>query len=324
MSHATLAVVADIGGTNTRVALARGKVVDTGSIRRFRNSQHDGIVPILRAYLAETGAQPQAACVDMAGPVRDGVGTLTNLPWRVDQVALREATGAETVSVLNDMQAQGVAVGHLDQVGLAPLIAAPASAPDAPRLVVNMGTGLNAQPVLRQRGLTLVPPAEAGHVSIPVQTAEELRLRDWVAEHHTHDTPGLEDLLSGRGFERVYSWCWAEEGDTVALPASEIFAAFEAGEEKAVRAARIVARLLGRYAGDLALVTQPFGGVYLVGGVIRHLGPHLGALGFAEAFRDKGRFGPFMDQFAVYIVSDDYAALTGCAAHLAELLSDRG
>ncbi|WP_375259275.1 glucokinase [Citreimonas sp.] len=323
MPHATLAVVADIGGTNTRVALAHGTAVDTASIRRFRNAEHGGIDPILRAYLAETGAAPQAACVDMAGPVRDGVGTLTNLPWRVDQAALREATGAQTVSVLNDLQAQGVAVGHLGDAGLSTLIAAPVSAPEQPRLVVNMGTGLNAQPVFKRRGMTLVPPAEAGHVSIPVQSADELRLRDWVAEHHTHTTPGLEDLLSGRGFERVYAWCCAEEGETVALPASEIFAAFQAGEARAVRAARIVVRLLGRYTGDLALITLPFGGIYLVGGVIRHLGPHLETLGFTQAFRDKGRFAPFMEQFAVHVVSDDYAALTGCAVHLDELLRER-
>ncbi|SDY27570.1 glucokinase [Citreimonas salinaria] len=322
MPHATLAVVADIGGTNTRVALAHGTKVDTGSIRRYRNAESDGIEPILRAYLAETGARPQAACVDMAGPVRDGVGTLTNLPWRVAAAGLREATGATTVSVLNDMQAQGVAVGHLDGAGLATLIEAPAAGPGTPRLVVNMGTGLNAQPVLKRRGLTLVPPAEAGHVSIPVQTQEELRLRDWVAEHHTHTTPGLEDLLSGRGFERVHSWCCAEEGESVALPASEIFAAFQAGEARAVRAARIVVRLLGRYAGDLALITLPVGGIYLVGGVIRHLGPHLNGLGFVDAFRDKGRFAPFMEQFAVHVVADDYAALTGCAVHLDELLRE--
>lgn len=318
----TLCVVADIGGTNTRVALSRGTAVDTGSIRRFRNAEHTGIEPILRAYLGDAGAAPRAACVDMAGPVRDGVGTLTNLDWRVDAGALREATGATTVSVLNDMQAQGVAVGHLAGGSLRTLIPGPA-APDAPRLIVNMGTGLNAQPVYRRRGMTLVPPAEAGHVSIPVQTADELRLRDWVAARHAGGgMPGLEDLLSGRGFERIHAWLGEEAGDGGALPAAEIFAAFEKGEPRAVRAARMVVTLLGRYAGDLALITQPYGGVYLVGGVVRHLAPHLGDLGFAAAFRDKGRFADFMDAFPVHVVEDDYAALTGCAVHLHELLSE--
>jgi glucokinase len=53
--------------------------------------------------------------------------------------------------------------------------------------------------------------------------------------------------------------------------------------------------------------------------VLGHLGPHLRHLGFAEAFADKGRFNAFMTQFPVKLVTDDYAALRGCAGHLAEL-----
>ena len=34
-------------------------------------------------------------------------------------------------------------------------------------------------------------------------------------------------------------------------------------------------------------------------------------------FRDKGRFAEFMENFSVTVVEDDFAALTGCAAHLA-------
>ena len=77
-------------------------------------------------------------------------------------------------------------------------------------------------------------------------------------------------------------------------------------------------RLLGRVCGDLALITLPFGGIYLIGGVARHFGPHLLNCGFREGFRDKGRFSVFMDQFPVHLVTDDYAALTGCACHLTE------
>ena len=63
----------------------------------------------------------------------------------------------------------------------------------------------------------------------------------------------------------------------------------------------------------------PFGGVYLIGGVSRALAPYLMQLGFAEAFANKGRFGPFMAQFGVSVVEDDFAALTGCAQALIEL-----
>lgn len=73
-------------------------------------------------------------------------------------------------------------------------------------------------------------------------------------------------------------------------------------------------------AGDLALQTLPFGGIFLIGGVARAVSPWFEDYGFAEAFRDKGRFSTFMEDFAVHLVTDDYAALIGCAGHLSEIL----
>jgi len=59
----------------------------------------------------------------------------------------------------------------------------------------------------------------------------------------------------------------------------------------------------------------------LVGGVARAFAPYLNEYGFAEAFRDKGRFAGFMGNFKVSVIEDDYAALTGSAAHLDSLIA---
>lgn len=157
-------------------------------------------------------------------------------------------------------------------------------------------------------------------MSLPAQNADELRLLDWIARKH--GTPGFEDVLSGRGFERVYEWLCDEAGVTAPLDAGGIMQAVNDGSNKiAEDAARVFIRMLGRAAGNLALVHLPFGGIYLIGGVARHFAPHLLRLGFQEAFYDKGRLSEFMEQFPVHLVDDDYAALTGSAAHLSELMS---
>ncbi len=84
----------------------------------------------------------------------------------------------------------------------------------------------------------------------------------------------------------------------------------------ASEAGRVFVRMLGTVAGNLALIHLPFGGIYLIGGVARAFTPHLADFGFAEAFRDKGRFAGFMQNFRVSVIEDDYAALTGCAVYL--------
>ena len=58
-----LTLVADIGGTNTRVALASGPTLQPGSIRRYRNAEAGSLSEVFQSYLVETGARPVAACV---------------------------------------------------------------------------------------------------------------------------------------------------------------------------------------------------------------------------------------------------------------------
>lgn len=313
------ALVADLGGTNTRVALTDGGAVRTETIQRFRNADHPDLLSVLRAYMAGQSVVPDAACVAMAGPVRDGVGELTNLSWTVDRRSVAEATGAKTVAVLNDLQAQGHALDHLTPDVLQTILPGQKAGDHAARLVIGVGTGMNAAAVYRLGDRTLVPPSEAGHVSLPAQTDDELRLLDWIAQKH--GTPGFEDVLSGRGFERVYEWLCHEAGVDAPLDAGGIMQAVNDGSSRiAEDAARMFIRMMGRAAGNLALVHLPFGGIYLIGGVARHFAPHLERLGFREAFYDKGRFSDFMEQFPVHLVDDDYAALTGSAAHLMELM----
>ncbi|MCR9157620.1 MAG: glucokinase [Rhodobacteraceae bacterium] len=313
------ALVADLGGTNTRVALTDGAKVRTDTIKRFRNAEHPDLLSVLRAYMADQTVVPDAACVAMAGPVRDGVGELTNLSWTVDRASVAEATGAGTVAVLNDLQAQGHALDLLTPDVLQTILPGQTAGDHAARLVIGVGTGMNAAAVYRLGDRTLVPPSEAGHVSLPAQNDDELRLLDWIARKH--GTPGFEDVLSGRGFERVYEWLCDEAGITAPLDAGGIMQAVNDGSSKIAQdAARVFIRMLGRAAGNLALVHLPFGGIYLIGGVARHFAPHLLRLGFQEAFHDKGRFSDFMEQFPVHLVDDDYAALTGSAAHLSELM----
>jgi len=318
-AHATdtVSLVADIGGTNTRVALARGAAILPDSVSRFVNAEHDGLGAVLRRYLAGRG-DVVGACVAVAGPVHDGRATLTNLDWAIDRATLSAATGATKVSILNDLQAQGHALDHLDQAKLRVLLTGGDGGPHAAKLVIGVGTGFNAAPVYNTETGRYVPPAEAGHTNLPIRTDDDLRLSRFVQE--THGFPAIEDVLSGRGITHVYSWLSSEAGARRDLAPADIMTALSDGSDAlAMETGRVIARMLGTVAGNLALNTLPFGGIYLVGGVARAITPYLAEFGFGSAFRDKGRFADFMDQFAVSVVEDDYAALTGCACHLADL-----
>lgn len=321
MAHApnTVSLVADIGGTNTRVALADGPKVLTKTIRRYANTEFAGLESVLRQYVTdEGGVDTKAACVAVAGPVRDGRATMTNLDWTIDKTTLARATNAETVSILNDLQAQGHALGHLDSDKIRTILDFPEASEHAAKLVIGVGTGFNAAPVFETLPGRLVAPSESGHVNLPVQTDQDVRLAAFVST--AHGFPSVEDVLSGRGLERIYAFLGEEARDPREHRAAQIMeACADRSDPRAIEAAHVFTRMLGRVAGNLALIQLPFGGVYLVGGVSRAFAPFLKDFGFNEAFRDKGRFAGFMGNFGVAVIEDDYAALTGCAAHLSAL-----
>jgi len=315
----TLSLVADIGGTNTRCALADGTNVLANTVRRYSNIDYSGLEAVLQQYLSDEGdVDPVAACVAVAGPVRDGKATMTNLDWAIDRETLARATRAETTAILNDLQAQGYALADLAPSSLRSIISGGSEPrrPDAVRLVIGVGTGFNAAPVFETSSGRFVPPSEAGHANLPIRTEQELRLCNYVST--AHGFPAVEDVLSGRGLERVYGFLGDDANDPRHADAKDIMAACASGRDpRASEAAALFTRILGTVCGNLSLIQLPFGGVYLVGGVARAFAPFLTQFGFAEAFRDKGRFAGFMSNFSVDVVEDDYAALVGSAAHLA-------
>jgi len=312
-------LVADIGGTNTRVALALGADLLPDTIRKFRNAEYPGLETVLRQYVEDEGnVDCRAASVAIAGPVRDGRGTLTNLDWTIDEDTLARATRAETAAVLNDLQAQGHALGRISRENLRTIVVGPAAAPEAAQLVIGVGTGFNVAPVHHLGETRLVAASEAGHGNLPIRSEAELRLCHFVET--AHGFPAVEDVLSGRGLERVYAWLGCEANDPREADAASIVAACETGSDpRAEEAVAVFVRIFGRVAGNEALNHLPFGGVFLAGGVARAMGPHLERFGFIDAFRDKGRFAGFMQNFSISVIEDDFAALAGSAAHLARL-----
>ncbi|MEY8096283.1 ROK family protein [Falsihalocynthiibacter sp. S25ZX9] len=323
MTHTTASnrysLLADIGGTNTRVALSEGTRVLEASIQRFSNAKYPDLVTILKQYVSEQGnVDCSGVCVAVAGPVRDRVATMTNLNWTIEPDSLAAATGAEIVSILNDLQAQGHALGHLKSSELTPISTGKEAGPNAAKLVIGVGTGFNAAAVYDTAGGRLVTPSECGHITMPARDEADLSLSRYVQS--SHGFPGVEEVISGRGLERIYAWYSAEIAQKTIKSAAEIMASIVAKDDPlAVRTLTTFCRILGAVVGDLALIHLPFGGIYLVGGVSRAMVPYLADYGFSTAFRDKGRFSTFVDNFSITAIEDDYAALIGCAQHLSNL-----
>jgi glucokinase len=282
------------------------------------NANYPDLETVLNRYLTEQGrVDIMGACIAVAGPVRNGVATMTNLGWTIDKRVLSRAVGSENVSIVNDLQAQGHALGRLDAKSLRPITKSTPQALNATRLVIGIGTGFNCAPVFETQAGRFVPPAEAGHMTIPAFSCNDSDLMQFV---ETADgVLAVDDVLSGRGLEHIHRCLSAHNGMPSELSAAEIMAEVSGGLNESVEASMLLfVRILGIVIGDLALIHLPFGGIYLVGGVANAVAPYLERFKFRNSMADKGRFAEFMTSFSVTVIEDDYAALIGCAYHLAD------
>lgn len=325
MTAAPTLLLADIGGTNTRVAVSWGRQVDPASVRRYKNAdyqaQQKDIADILRDYRSQTGARVDGVCVAAAGPVQDGVATLTNLRWTMDTHKLSAATGARHVEILNDLQAQGHALGHIPAENLRTVIDGPKH-DKAPMLVVGLGTGVNAAPVHGSGIHRIVPPSECGHVNMPVRTEEDFRLMRFVENllRERGETPhcGAEEVLAGRGLGNLFAFAAHAADRADRLASADVLAADATGDAAAAHAIQLYTHILAQALADLALIHLPYGGIYLIGGMSRAMAPHFGRFDITKAFRELRRVTLLTTEFSVTVVEDDNAALVGCAAFLTE------
>ncbi|MFN4130336.1 MAG: glucokinase, partial [Paracoccaceae bacterium] len=310
----TLALLADIGGTNTRVALADGTRVLPESVARFFNADYQArgqdIADILADYLKSSGQSVSGTCVAAAGPVQDGVATMTNLDWVIDAAKLRAATGARRTAILNDLQAQGHALGHIAPGNLRPITPglqlpgshAPNLHPPGPLLVVGLGTGVNAAPVHGSGAARIVPPSECGHVNMPVRSEEDLSLMRFVeallAASGEVAHCGVEEVLSGRGLINLHAFAADQAGAPAATTSAQVLADLDKGHPVATHAASLYTRILGQTLADLALIHLPYGGIYLIGGMARAMTPHFARLGLNDHFRETRRVDLLENHFA--------------------------
>jgi glucokinase len=72
--------------------------------------------------------------------------------------------------------------------------------------------------------------------------------------------------------------------------------------------------LLGRFAGDMALVFKATGGVYVTGGVAQGLGDDFDIAGFRAAFETHPPYADLLGRIPTNLIMRRQPGLLGCAA----------
>ena len=107
-------LLADLGGTNVRFALADAdnpRPLLTDSVRRYRVRDFATLADAIRQYFTDTALAAPRAIIAAAGRIADGETVkITNNPWGVAAHALQADLGMASVKLVNDFAAQSMAV----------------------------------------------------------------------------------------------------------------------------------------------------------------------------------------------------------------------
>ena len=302
-------LVADIGGSKSRFAIANS----SGALEHLLVIHNDTAADLDAAvsrYLEETGAQPRAATLAVAGPVDGEEVVLTNRTnWRIRRVEFAERFGLSELCLLNDFEAIAWALPHLGPAHTRPL-GKDVPAREGVKVVLGPGTGLGVAALLPADGRWHVIASEGGHTSLGPQPPDEAevfaRLRDECG------SVSAETVLSGAGLVRLAR---ALDPQAACHAAETIAASALAREPAAQAAARLFVRLLGRFAGGLALTFKALGGVYIAGGVASGLGPLLDEPQFRAAFEARPPHQALLETIPTLLITCEEPGLIGCAAH---------
>jgi len=315
-------VVADVGGTNARFALAEvdaGQVLSVGEPVTMLTAEHASFQTAWQAFERQSGGSlPLALALSFAGPVGGEVLKLTNNPWVIRPALMEDQLGVTRFTIVNDFGAIGHAVAALGDEHLRHV-----RGPDGPlpatgmTTIVGPGTGLGVAQLLRTDHDYHVVETEGGHIDFAPLDPIEDQLLDFL--RHRHRRVSIERVASGQGLANLYEVLAGIEGEALVSRDNKALwaAAIDGSDPIAVAALDRFFLSLGAVAGDLALA-HGANAVVIAGGLGYRLRDRFATSGFADRFIAKGRFERRMQAIPVKLVIHPQPGLYGAAAAFAK------
>lgn len=337
----------DIGGTRARFALFAVE----GSPRLvfqdvLPSRAHKTFSSALKEFLAHaveaesTKLKIAAATFGIAGPVVDQRVKTTNLPWVIDARAVAKAFSIPTVTLLNDLVSVGLGALASPPSKLSVVHKGRPKTAGGNVAVIAAGTGLGEATFVWDGSEHIACASEGAHVDFAPRTDVEDELLHLLRKEHGRVS--YERVAAGSTISMLYRFFLREQRVKESKESAAFFARAEdpnvavvdlaesGRSEAAARAVDLWCSVYGAEAGNLALKSLSTAGVFICGGVSARLAPVLakglprrkyksGQSPFVEAFLDKGRMRPVVQNIPVAVCLEPRAGLLGAASHAASV-----
>lgn len=313
-------IAGDIGGTKSWLAWMAGETDGMQQLRFeqvYASAAFATADDLIRQFIADSRLTmvPDRLLLALPGPLHAQRTTLTNLDWTLDAADMAASLGIARVRFINDFQAAAAGVATLtaaDVVALNPQ----STEAGGVRAITGAGTGLGLAFMLADAGGRYRHYAsEGGHIDFAPANALQLRLLQRLRAAYGHVS--WERAVSGLAMNDLYRFCCAEKN--AALPdepvdGAVLVARAAAGDAVAEAALNLFIDLYGAWVGNVALLLQPRGGLYIAGGIAVHLQARMQSPRFMTAASDKGRMRGVVERTPILLVTNSRLGVQGAIA----------
>jgi glucokinase len=306
-------LIADIGGTNSRLTLVRKKSKNFINLKVYKSKNFKDIYEVVKSYFSELDLKkiPNVAVIALAGPVIKDQAYLTNLNWKVSKYKFKKLFGFKEVILINDLQALSASIMLLKKSEILN-IKGKKTLKKEPKAFIAPGTGLGEAILVKEKPLTILP-TEGGHIFFSPLNEEEFKYLKFLEKKG--EELSWEKALSGKALSYWYEYYFNE-----VLPPEKITELARKKDPKALKVIRKFFELLGRKTSQLALYSLPEGGIYIAGGVIQALKEFLEWQEFKEVllkgyFKNEKLKG-LLDNFSLNVILYPNPSLLGALAIL--------
>lgn len=306
-------LVADVGGTNTRIALFDPARAEFRALSIYINHEYVQLEDIIAQWLgALAEPAPDVCCIAVAAPPSADRVVMSNMDWSFSCTELATRFGFRQLRRLNDFEANAYALPHLTSSDLRQLY--PGQGEHTGRLAtVGPGTGLGGAFLEWFDGTPHSFACEPGHMGLTPGTELELDIFRLLLPRHGHIYAEL--LVSGPGLARLHQALGEIRGEQAAtLTPVDISHRALAGEDSlCILALETFCALLGSICGDFLLANGSYGGLYLAGGIVPGITTFLGNSTFHQRLAEQGAMRDTLAGVPVYIITTGQPGLIGAA-----------
>ena len=166
-------LIADIGGTKSRLTLVRKNSKKFFELKIYKSKNFKNIYDVVKKYFLDISLKkrPNIAVFSVAGPVIGNQAHLTNLEWKVSKYKLKKIFGFEKVILINDLQALSASILSLKKSEIFNIKSAKSSKKE-PKAFIAPGTGLGEAILVKENPLIILP-TEGGHIFFSSLDEEE-------------------------------------------------------------------------------------------------------------------------------------------------------